>query len=160
MLGSASWALSSRARYGCRWGTIIAGRLLSCRAQLASSCRCIQAGLQLQSWVRHSKGAAAVLTKPPCEHALVGAIMPATFTRVNLRSLLTQRICRALLPLFTIQCVALHRQASLYKLYELTAIASAAVGEPQPQLVELLGALAGEVAPGSSEHLFWTQQYR
>jgi hypothetical protein len=48
----------------------------------------------------------------------------------------------------------------LYKLYELTAIASAAVGEPEPQLVELLAALAGEVAPGSSEHIFWAQQYR
>lgn len=56
-------------------------------------------------------------------------------------------------------CVVLC-QASLYKLYELTAIASAAVGEPEPQLVELLAALAGEVAPGSSEHLFWAQQYR
>jgi hypothetical protein len=53
-----------------------------------------------------------------------------------------------------------HVQASLFKLYELTAIASAAVGEPEPQLVELLAALAGEVAPGSSEHLFWAQQYR
>jgi hypothetical protein len=53
-----------------------------------------------------------------------------------------------------------HVQASLFKLYELTAIASAAVGEPEPQLVELLAALAREVAPGSSEHLFWAQQYR
>lgn len=26
--------------------------------------------------------------------------------------------------------------------------------------MELLAALAGEVAPGSSEHLFWAQQYR
>lgn len=51
-------------------------------------------------------------------------------------------------------------QGSLLKLYELTAIASAAVGEPEPQLVELLAALAGELAPGSSEHLFWAQQYR
>lgn len=53
-----------------------------------------------------------------------------------------------------------NNQASLLKLYELTAIASAALGEPEPQLVELLAALAAEVAPGSSEHLFWAQQYR
>lgn len=36
----------------------------------------------------------------------------------------------------------------------------AAVGEPEPQLVELLAALAGKVAPGSSEHLLWAQQCR
>ena len=64
---------------------------------------------------------------------------------------------RSLLPVFA---HIPRLQASLLKLYELTAIASAAVGEPQPQLMELLAALAAEVAPGSSEHLFWAQQCR
>lgn len=51
-------------------------------------------------------------------------------------------------------------QASLFKLYELTAVVAAACGAPDPQLIELLAALAAEVAPGSTEHLFWAQQYR
>uniref|UniRef100_A0A383VU49 SET domain-containing protein n=1 Tax=Tetradesmus obliquus TaxID=3088 RepID=A0A383VU49_TETOB len=51
-------------------------------------------------------------------------------------------------------------QASLFKLYELTAIASAACGAVDARLLELLAALAGEVCPGSSEHIFWARQYR
>jgi hypothetical protein len=51
-------------------------------------------------------------------------------------------------------------QASLFKLYELTAIASAACGAVDARLLELLAALAAEVSPGSSEHIFWARQYR
>jgi hypothetical protein len=51
-------------------------------------------------------------------------------------------------------------QASLFKLYELTAIAAAACGAVDARLLELLAALAGEVSPGSSEHIFWARQYR
>ncbi|KAF6262720.1 hypothetical protein COO60DRAFT_1674538 [Scenedesmus sp. NREL 46B-D3] len=51
-------------------------------------------------------------------------------------------------------------QASLFKLYELTAIASAACGAIDARLLELLAALAAEVAPGSGEHVFWARQYR
>jgi hypothetical protein len=68
--------------------------------------------------------------------------------------------CRPSLLLSHLLACRLTPQASLFRLYELTAIASAAVGEPQPQLVELLAALAAEVSPGSSEHLFWAQQFR
>jgi hypothetical protein len=52
------------------------------------------------------------------------------------------------------------RQASLFRLYELAALATAAAGDDQPRLVELLAALAGEVAPGSEEHVYWARRYR
>lgn len=55
---------------------------------------------------------------------------------------------------------ALPAQASLFRLYELTALATAAAGEEQPRLLELLAALAGEVAPGSEEHVYWARRYR
>ncbi|KAF8058461.1 hypothetical protein HT031_005585 [Scenedesmus sp. PABB004] len=51
-------------------------------------------------------------------------------------------------------------QASLFKLYELTAVATAACGEVDARLLALLAALAGEVVPGSAEHVFWARQYR
>ncbi|KAI8472791.1 MAG: hypothetical protein J3K34DRAFT_199851 [Monoraphidium minutum] len=51
-------------------------------------------------------------------------------------------------------------QASLFRLYELAALATAAAGEEQPRLLELLAALAGEVAPGSEEHVYWARRYR
>jgi hypothetical protein len=51
-------------------------------------------------------------------------------------------------------------QASLFKLYELTAIAAAACGAVDARLLELLAALAAEVSPGSNEHIFWARQYR
>ncbi|GBF94720.1 histone methyltransferase [Raphidocelis subcapitata] len=51
-------------------------------------------------------------------------------------------------------------QASLFRLYELAALATAAAGEDQPRLLELLAALAGEVAPGGEEHFYWARRYR
>eukprot|EP00775_Hariotina_reticulata_P007086 gene7086-7299_t len=51
-------------------------------------------------------------------------------------------------------------QASLFKLYELTFVAAAACGEVDARLLELLAALAGEVSPGSADHVFWARQYR
>ncbi len=52
-------------------------------------------------------------------------------------------------------------QASLFKLYELTAFAAAAATEEaDARIMELLAALAAEVTPGSSEHIFWAQEYR
>jgi hypothetical protein len=51
-------------------------------------------------------------------------------------------------------------QASLFRLYELAALATAAAGEEQPRLLELLAALSGEVAPGGEEHVYWARRYR
>jgi hypothetical protein len=51
-------------------------------------------------------------------------------------------------------------QISLFKLYELAAAAMALTGEPDPRMLELLAALAGEAAPGSAEHIYWTTQYK
>lgn len=51
-------------------------------------------------------------------------------------------------------------QAALFRLYELTALVTAALGESEPRLLELLAALAGEVAPGSPEHVLWAAQYK
>eukprot|EP00879_Flechtneria_rotunda_P028273 GHRR01030371.1.p1 GENE.GHRR01030371.1~~GHRR01030371.1.p1 ORF type:complete len:119 (+),score=26.10 GHRR01030371.1:852-1208(+) len=51
-------------------------------------------------------------------------------------------------------------QASLFKLYELTAAAVAACGEVDARLLELLAALAGEVCAGSEQHIFWARQFR
>ncbi len=52
------------------------------------------------------------------------------------------------------------QKASLFRLYELAALATAASGDDQPRLVELLAALAGEVAPGGEEHVYWARRYR
>ena len=51
-------------------------------------------------------------------------------------------------------------QASLFRLYELAALATAAEGDEQPRLIELLAALAAEVAPGSEEAVYWARRYR
>lgn len=51
-------------------------------------------------------------------------------------------------------------QASLFRLYELAALATAACGDEDPRLIELLAALAAEVAPGSEEHVCWARRYR
>lgn len=51
-------------------------------------------------------------------------------------------------------------QASLLRMYELAALVSAALGSPDAQLLQLLAALAAEVAPGSREHLVWALQFR
>lgn len=48
----------------------------------------------------------------------------------------------------------------MFKLYELTFVAAAACGEVDARLLELLAALAGEISPGSQEHVFWARQYR